>query len=85
MNFIRTARWPVRLALLSLALLMIIALTSQWWLPFDPLAIDLPQRLLPPDGTHWLGTDHLGRDIFLVCWRRRGCRWDRCWPVCCWY
>nr|WP_221192460.1 nickel ABC transporter permease subunit NikC [Atlantibacter sp. RC6] len=58
------ARWPVRLALLSLALLMTIALTSQWWLPFDPLAIDLPQRLLPPDGTHWLGTDHLGRDIF---------------------
>lgn len=64
MNFIRTARWPVRLALLSLALLMTIALTSQWWLPFDPLAIDLPQRLLPPGGTHWLGTDHLGRDIF---------------------
>lgn len=64
MNFFRTARWPVRLALLSLALLMTIALTSQWWLPFDPLAIDLPQRLLPPDGTHWLGTDHLGRDIF---------------------
>ncbi|WP_312973147.1 nickel ABC transporter permease subunit NikC [Atlantibacter sp.] len=64
MNFFRMARWPVRLALLSLALLMTIALTSQWWLPFDPLAIDLPQRLLPPDGTHWLGTDHLGRDIF---------------------
>jgi len=63
-NFFRMARWPVRLALLSLALLMTIALTSQWWLPFDPLAIDLPQRLLPPDGTHWLGTDHLGRDIF---------------------
>jgi len=63
-NFLRTARWPVRLALLSLALLMIIALTSQWWLPFDPLAINLPERLLPPDGTHWLGTDHLGRDIF---------------------
>jgi len=63
-NFLRTARWPVRLALLSLALLMITALTSQWWLPFDPLAINLPERLLPPDGTHWLGTDHLGRDIF---------------------
>ncbi|WP_312073086.1 nickel ABC transporter permease subunit NikC [Atlantibacter sp.] len=64
MNAFLCARWPVRLAFIALALLMFIALTSQWWLPFDPVAINLPQRLLPPDGTHWLGTDHLGRDIF---------------------
>ncbi|MDF7758338.1 nickel ABC transporter permease subunit NikC [Kosakonia cowanii] len=64
MHFIHTARWPVRLALLILALLFIIALSCQWWLPFDPQAIDLPARLLPPDSQHWLGTDHLGRDIF---------------------
>jgi len=64
MHFLHTARWPVRLALLILALLFIIALSCQWWLPFDPQAIDLPARLLPPDSQHWLGTDHLGRDIF---------------------
>lgn len=58
------ARWPVRLSLLIIALLLLIALTSQWWLPFDPLAINLPERLLSPDSQHWLGTDHLGRDIF---------------------
>jgi nickel transport system permease protein len=64
MNFFLTARWPVRLAMMMIVVLMLIALTSQWWLPYDPLAIDLPQRLLPPDAAHWLGTDHLGRDIF---------------------
>jgi ABC-type dipeptide/oligopeptide/nickel transport system permease subunit len=57
-------------------LLAVVALTSQWWLPYDPQAIDLPSRLLPPDGQHWLGTDHLGR-YFLVCWRRPACRWGR--------
>ncbi|VEC48381.1 nickel ABC transporter permease NikC [Klebsiella aerogenes] len=33
-------------------------------MPWDPAAIDLQQRLLPPGAAHWLGTDHLGRDIF---------------------
>lgn len=31
--------------------------------PFDPDAIDLAARLRPPDGTHLLGTDDLGRDV----------------------
>lgn len=64
MNTVFLARWPVRMALVIIVLLLLVALTSQWWLPFDPLAINLPERLLPPDSQHWLGTDHLGRDIF---------------------
>lgn len=64
MHFFLTARWPVRGAMLILLLLLVIALTCQWWVPFDPQAVDLPSRLLPPDSQHWLGTDHLGRDIF---------------------
>lgn len=32
--------------------------------PYDPLVQDLSQRLRPPSAAHWLGTDHLGRDIF---------------------
>lgn len=64
MNFFFSSRGSVRISLLIIALLAIVALTSQWWLPYDPQAIDLPSRLLPPGGQHWLGTDHLGRDIF---------------------
>ena len=34
--------------------------------PYDPLAVDLPRRLVPPgfegEHAHWLGTDQLGRD-----------------------
>lgn len=59
-----SSRGSVRISLLIIALLAIVALTSQWWLPYDPQAIDPPSRLLPPGGQHWLGTDHLGRDIF---------------------
>ncbi len=41
MNFFLSSRWSVRLALIIIALLALIALTSQWWLPYDPQAIDL--------------------------------------------
>ncbi|MBA8879881.1 ABC transporter permease [Phyllobacterium myrsinacearum] len=30
----------------------------------DPLKQDLAQRLLPPGGINWMGTDELGRDIW---------------------
>ncbi|MGL4196097.1 MAG: nickel ABC transporter permease subunit NikC [Edwardsiella piscicida] len=63
MNFYRSARGPVRLALLLIILVTLIALSSHDWLPHDPYAIDLAARLRAPDGQHWLGTDHLGRDI----------------------
>jgi peptide/nickel transport system permease protein len=41
---------------------VVLALISLFWTPFDPNASDFVQNL-PPNGTNWLGTDHLGRDI----------------------
>ena len=64
MRWLQSFRWPVKLAMLVIALLAVIAIGSGCWLPWDPAAIDLQQRLLPPGAAHWLGTDHLGRDIF---------------------
>ena len=64
MTLFATFRWPVKLALLIIALLAAIAMSSGWWLPYDPAAIDLHQRLLSPGDAHWLGTDQLGRDVY---------------------
>lgn len=33
-------------------------------IPFSPNRIDLVERLAPPDASHALGTDDLGRDVF---------------------
>lgn len=40
------------------------ALVSYVWTPFDVTLIDIKSRFQSPDATHWLGTDHFGRDLF---------------------
>ncbi|MEX5587399.1 nickel ABC transporter permease subunit NikC [Pseudomonas urmiensis] len=51
------------LGVVLVALLALLAIFGQWLAPHDPDLVDLSQRLLPPDARHWLGTDHLGRDL----------------------
>ena len=52
-------RWGFALTLL----LVIVALAAPWLAPYDPVAQNLPARLLSPTASHWMGTDELGRDI----------------------
>jgi len=46
-----------------LVLLSVVAVAAPWIAPYDPLAVSLPEALLPPSPAHWLGTDQLGRDV----------------------
>lgn len=55
------------LSLVSLILFgfyVLVALTGEYWVPFDPLASDTSIALQGPNSVHWFGTDHLGRDVF---------------------
>ena len=40
------------------------AVGADWLTPWSPTALNVRQRLLPPDLNQLLGTDHLGRDMF---------------------
>jgi peptide/nickel transport system permease protein len=40
-----------------------IAVTAQFWTPYDPAALSIIDKLQAPNGHHWFGTDQLGRDV----------------------
>ncbi|WP_434750988.1 nickel transporter permease [Paenibacillus amylolyticus] len=53
-----------RVHILILVLLILVILCAHYIVPYDPYAVNLTVRLLPPDMNYWLGTDDLGRDVF---------------------
>jgi peptide/nickel transport system permease protein len=62
--FARARRNPSFIAGAVLVLLVAAAAAlSLVWTPYSPTAIDVPHKLLLPSAQHWLGTDHLGRDV----------------------
>ncbi len=64
-GWLRLRRNPLAVAgLIIVGLLLFVAAFAPWLSPYDPIAQNLSERLLPP-GTagHWLGTDDFGRDI----------------------
>ncbi|MBT2292163.1 ABC transporter permease [Paenibacillus albidus] len=58
--FKKKAVWPAGLFLLVLVIVMI----SPALAPQDPYRLIVSDRLQPPGAGHFLGTDHLGRDLF---------------------
>ncbi len=66
MGFVRLVlrRKTLLFAVGVLLSLVIIAIFSPYFVPYDPDALSLTDRLRPPGAAHFFGTDHFGRDIF---------------------
>ncbi|MBI4593967.1 MAG: ABC transporter permease [Candidatus Rokubacteria bacterium] len=62
-RFIR--RKPLGAAGAALVVVMVLtALFADQLATYDPIATDAANTLAPPNHDHWLGSDHLGRDIY---------------------
>jgi peptide/nickel transport system permease protein len=58
-----TSNTPALIAVVMLVLLILTAIVGPFLVSYDPLAIDLDSLKQPPNATHLLGTDSIGRDI----------------------
>jgi peptide/nickel transport system permease protein len=47
-----------------LGMMALVAILAPWLGTVDPQALTPIQRLKPPSGEHWFGTDMLGRDVY---------------------
>ena len=55
--------WWFTVGISVFALIAALLLLTPWIAPHDPAALDLRMRMVSPSPQHWLGTDHLGRDV----------------------
>jgi len=53
----------LRVGIGLVATVIVMALLSFVWTPYDVSAIDIADKLIPPSSQHFFGTDHFGRDI----------------------
>ncbi len=56
-------RTAAAIGVFLVALLVVMALLSLVWTPYDVTRLAIPDKLQTPGAAHWLGTDHFGRDI----------------------
>ncbi|RYX88502.1 MAG: ABC transporter permease [Bradyrhizobiaceae bacterium] len=52
------------LAAIGAAVLIFVGIFGPWIVPYDPIASNVQNALMPPSAAHWAGTDQLGRDVF---------------------
>jgi peptide/nickel transport system permease protein len=45
------------------SIILLLTILAPWLAPYDPLDVNVHNRLSGPSAAHWLGTDQLGRDI----------------------
>ena len=62
--FVSSRHWTFKAGLTLLIVLSILVGFAEWLAPHDPNKQSLMARLNGPSWEHWLGTDHLGRDLF---------------------
>jgi len=56
--------FPGAVGLLIVILVLACAMLAPWIATHNPNTLDVLNRFAGPSGNHWLGTDHLGRDLF---------------------
>jgi peptide/nickel transport system permease protein len=61
--YVLRANKVTALAAAGMTLLVALAISAPWIVPYNPVASDVPVALQPPSAAHWAGTDQLGRDI----------------------
>lgn len=61
-QFVRSKAGVVGLVIILIILLL--AALSHYIAPYDPIEQSFTQQLLSPSGSHFMGTDRYGRDIF---------------------
>jgi peptide/nickel transport system permease protein len=44
-------------------IILLLTIFAAWLAPYDPLEVNVYNRLASPSAQHWLGTDQLGRDV----------------------
>jgi peptide/nickel transport system permease protein len=62
-DFVSSRHWTFKVGSGLLAIFLAMVFFAPWIAPYDPAAQNLLNRLKPPSASHWLGTDHLGRDV----------------------
>ncbi|MFG2582418.1 ABC transporter permease [Streptomyces malaysiensis] len=58
------SRLGYRIGLAIVGVAVVLAVVGPFVVAHDPYQQELMNRLAPPSGEHWLGTDALGRDVF---------------------